>query len=104
MDDQQTEVMPCPFCGAHDVAVTEGETFRWRLVICNCCGARGPDVRIQTAGSGTKEDWERNAYAGAMAEWNKRMHLRHKDMTLGVATCWKRSDRGNTTKATCATC
>jgi len=65
-------VMPCPFCGSHDVAVKEGETYRWRLMVCNCCGAAGPDVRIQTAGSGTHEEWERRAAVGAVAEWNKR--------------------------------
>lgn len=64
--------LPCPFCGASDVAVVEGDTFRWRLVLCNCCGAQGPDVRIQTAGSGTNAEWEQRAKAGAVAEWNKR--------------------------------
>jgi Lar family restriction alleviation protein len=64
--------LPCPFCGSHDVAVIEGETFRWRLVECHGCGAQGPDIRIQTMGSGTLEKWEATARKAAMAEWNKR--------------------------------
>ena len=80
-------VMPCPFCGSHDVAVKEGETYRWRLVVCNCCGAAGPDVRIQTAGSGTNEEWERRAAVGAVAEWNKRHNaeLRGRPLADGPA-------------------
>ena len=64
--------LPCPFCGSHDVQVVEGSTFRWLLVQCNCCAACGPDVRKQTAGSGTNEDWQRNGERAAIAEWNRR--------------------------------
>lgn len=67
--------LPCPFCGSNDIAVVEGDTFRWLLATCTtcrCCGAKGPGVRILPAGSGTKEEWERRAHAGAIAEWNKR--------------------------------
>jgi len=67
-----TDVLPCPFCGSNDVTVVEGDTFRWRLVNCHCCGAAGPDVRIQTAGSGTPEEWEKRAVEAAIVEWNKR--------------------------------
>jgi hypothetical protein len=67
--------LPCPFCGSHDVAVVNGETFRRRLMICSCCGAQGPDVRVQTCGSGTNEEWERRARAGATSEWNKRHNV-----------------------------
>ena len=65
-------VRPCPFCGGCDVGVYEGDTFRWRLARCNGCGAQAGDVRIQTAGSGTRAEWEARAEAGAIAEWNKR--------------------------------
>ena len=64
--------LPCPFCGCKDIAVVEGSTFRWRLAQCNGCGAQGPDVRIQTSGSGTKEEWEQSALDGALTEWNRR--------------------------------
>lgn len=67
-----SELLGCPFCGAHDVAVIEGDTFRWRLARCNCCGAQAPDVRIQTCGSETGEEWEGRAVSAAIAEWNKR--------------------------------
>lgn len=69
MDDQ---LLPCPFCGARDVSVIKGDTFRWRLAQCNGCGAQSGDVRIQTAGSGTPKEWEARAIKAAMAEWNKR--------------------------------
>jgi len=67
-----SDLLGCPFCGALDVAVIEGDTYRWRLARCNCCGAQAPDVRIQTCGSGTKEEWEARAVSAAITEWNKR--------------------------------
>jgi len=65
-------VMPCPFCGGTDVGVYEGETFRWRYARCENCGAQSPDVRVQTMGEGTKEQWEAVGVIDAMKEWNKR--------------------------------
>ena len=73
--------LPCPFCGCKDIAVVEGSTFRWRLAQCNGCGAQGPDVRIQTSGSGTKEEWEQSALDGALTEWNRR----HAEADLAAA-------------------
>lgn len=70
--DHNTTALACPFCGSHDIAVVETSTFRWRAATCNGCGALGPDVRIQTAGSGTKDEWERRAHEGAIVEWNRR--------------------------------
>jgi len=67
-----TAAKPCPFCGGSNATVIEGSTFRWRLVKCNCCGAQGPEIRIQTVGDGTQEEWERRARADAITEWNKR--------------------------------
>ena len=69
-----SEALPCPFCGCRDVAVIESDIFRWRVAQCNACGARCGDVRVQTAGSGTKTEWEERAKAGAIAEWNRRHH------------------------------
>jgi Lar family restriction alleviation protein len=78
-ETKQSTLMPCPFCGHSDVVMTQGDTFRWRLVTCNYCSARGPDVRIQTSGGGTTDEWERKAYDDAIASWNQRapsnMHL-----------------------------
>lgn len=72
---QETELAPCPFCGSQSVRVVMGESFRWRVAVCDCCNARGPDVRVQTAGKGTQEDWERTAEAGAVVEWNRRPNV-----------------------------
>lgn len=64
--------MPCPFCGESDVAVYVGSTFRWRYAACDSCGARAGEVRAQTFGDGTREQWEAAAIESAIAEWNCR--------------------------------
>lgn len=64
--------LPCPFCGDTSVHVCEGSTFRWRVAVCGGCGAIGPEVRIQTLGDGTREEWEQAAHASAIAAWNDR--------------------------------
>ncbi|OPZ11101.1 MAG: hypothetical protein BWZ07_02259 [Alphaproteobacteria bacterium ADurb.BinA280] len=66
----QRTVRPCPFCGGTDVQVVDGSTFRWRLAQCQGCGAQAGDVRIQTAGDGTRLDWECKATRLALDEWN----------------------------------
>ena len=66
------DAKPCPFCGEDNVKVREGSTFRWRLVECQCCGALGPEIRIQTTGSGTLEEWEAVGSEDAIKEWNER--------------------------------
>ena len=63
---------PCPFCGGTKTSVMVGETFRWRYVNCDTCSARSGDVRMQTAGEGTREQWEAKAAADAYVEWNTR--------------------------------
>lgn len=64
--------LPCPFCGATNVSVIEGDTFRWRVAQCNECEAQAPVVRIQTMGEGTPKQWEEQARIDAIAEWNTR--------------------------------
>lgn len=71
MTDQLTP-LPCPFCGGTEVLITEGDNFRWRLAFCNCCGAAAGNVRCQTTGNGTKDEWEANAKKRAIEEWNRR--------------------------------
>ena len=63
---------PCPFCGSTNHEVFDGGTFRWRHVECRECGARGPDVSVQTLGKGTPSSWETEAIQRAYAEWNNR--------------------------------
>lgn len=65
------EPKPCPFCGATDGSVQQTSTFRWRAYICSC-GVVGPEVRIQTVGEGTQEDWEAAARDQAIEAWNER--------------------------------
>lgn len=63
---------PCPFCGSVAVAIVDGSTFRWRAAMCSECEARGPEVRIQTAGEGGNEAWEIQAEADAITQWSHR--------------------------------
>jgi Lar family restriction alleviation protein len=64
--------LPCPFCGLSDVTVKEGSTFRWRVVECGGCGAQCGEIRRQTLGEGTVEEWESKGVEDAIAEWNTR--------------------------------
>lgn len=66
------EAKPCPFCGHVGIAIHEGSTFRWRVAECDACGARCGEVRVQTIGEGTKEEWEAEATSAVTAEWNRR--------------------------------
>ena len=67
-----TEPLPCPFCGNAEVSVHEASTFRWRVAECGQCGAKCGEIRIQTVGDGTKEEWEAVAKEDAIKEWNTR--------------------------------
>lgn len=66
------DLLPCPFCGHAEVTVHEGSTFRWRYAACDNCGAQSCEIRIQTLGDGTKEEWEEQARIDAITEWNTR--------------------------------
>ena len=65
-------VRPCPWCGGTSVSVEEGSTFRWRILSCDNCGANTGEHRIQTMGSGGKEQWEAKCRAEMLEVWNKR--------------------------------
>ncbi|MCA3694230.1 Lar family restriction alleviation protein [Aquidulcibacter sp.] len=67
-----TEPLPCPFCGYVGVNVHEASNFRWRVAECDQCGATCGEIRIQTMGEGTKEEWEAVAKEDAIKEWNTR--------------------------------
>ena len=65
-------IKPCPFCGEININIVEGDTFRWRRVECRTCGVLGPEVRIQTLGAGTRDEWEQAGEVEAIKEWNTR--------------------------------
>ncbi len=65
-------VRPCPFCGSTNIGVVEGSTFRWVFACCGSCGAQAGEVRVQTMGPGTPDEWAKQARTDAMAEWNRR--------------------------------
>jgi Lar family restriction alleviation protein len=72
------DIKPCPFCGSSEVEVVQGETFRWRLAQCHQCGAKGPEVAVQTTSDSkclradTIEGWMLYAQKRALEDWNQR--------------------------------
>jgi len=67
--------LPCPFCGSENVEVCDGSTFRWVYAGCGDCGAQAGEVRRQTLGEGTAEEWEAAAKLSAIVEWNRRSNV-----------------------------
>jgi transcription elongation factor Elf1 len=65
-------VKPCPFCGHVGISLAEGTTYRWRVAECSECGARCGEIRVQTSGAGTRQEWEAVGVVNAIEEWNKR--------------------------------
>ena len=66
-------ILPCPFCGGLGIDIYVGSTFRLRVAGCKDCGAQCGEIRIQTMGNGTPEEWETAARIDAMRAWNDRV-------------------------------
>ena len=74
-------VLPCPFCGDNQPTVFEGSTFRWRVAVCNNCGAYAPEVRHDTLAEDQKQAGIESD-AAAIVAWNTRAApVRTKDLT-----------------------
>lgn len=69
---ENEELKPCPFCGYALIHVLPGSTFRWRYAQCGRCEACAGEVRIQTSGDRTPDEWEQEARIQAIKEWNTR--------------------------------
>jgi Lar family restriction alleviation protein len=67
-----TDPLPCPFCGETKVDVVVGTTFRWLVAECTECGARCEEIRKQTLGPGTPDDWLKKGKEDAIKQWNIR--------------------------------
>lgn len=65
------ELLPCPFCGHVGVTMTEGSTFRWRILECAGCGATTGEVRHNTVAD-DQVAAEEATRAEAIAAWNTR--------------------------------
>jgi len=63
---------PCPFCGDSNVIVCQGETYRWRVAVCESCGAQAPDVRHGILEGQTREQAYADSNKRAIEAWNER--------------------------------
>lgn len=72
MTNTTPALKPCPFCGSSTVVIHEGSTFRWMVASCSECGAQCGEVRVQTLGKGTPEQWDKQARIDAINQWNNR--------------------------------
>lgn len=70
--DLLRKLLPCPWCGCTKITTHEGSTFRWMAVECAECGAGPGEIRVQTIGDGTPQDWEKQAQANVVKAWNTR--------------------------------
>lgn len=61
-------IPPCPFCGKNELDVDINRYSHDAHVYCECCGARGPDVKIE----GKSERSEGNAIQKAWEAWGSR--------------------------------
>ena len=61
------ELLPCPWCGAAQITIREGSTFRWRIVECAQCGAGPGEFRSDNRFDLTDDD-RREAHEF----WNRR--------------------------------
>lgn len=68
----ELKLLPCPFCGGTKIDACEGSSFRWWQAYCAGCGATSGEVRRQTLGEGTNQQWDAQARVDAFAEWNRR--------------------------------
>jgi Lar family restriction alleviation protein len=66
------DVKPCPFCGHQGVTVYQGENFRWRVAICDACGAQAPDVRHSIKEGQASAEAMADADRRAIEAWNTR--------------------------------
>lgn len=63
---------PCPFCGDNLVTVYQGDTYRWRVAVCDRCGAQAPDVRHSIGEGQTREQAYADSNKRATDAWNER--------------------------------
>ena len=68
----EAEAKPCPFCGDRRMTVYQGDTYRWRVAVCNSCGAQAPDVRCTIGEGQTREQALADANKRAIDAWNER--------------------------------
>jgi Lar family restriction alleviation protein len=67
-----TPAKPCPFCGAEEINVMPGETFRWVFAYCQSCGARAGEVRVNTMADDQGKA-KQDALENAIKAWNVRV-------------------------------
>ena len=85
-----TDAKPCPWCGFVGVQVREGSSFRWMYAECDGCGVNGPEIRVQTLGEGTREQWWAEGKQDALDAWNLRK-ARDVDAIMALADEYARA-------------
>jgi len=76
--------LPCPFCGHVGLDFREGTTFRWLIAECGGCGATCGEIRVQTLGEGTRDEWMQQAQKNAIEVWNMRFNAGDKPPQVGL--------------------
>ena len=67
-----SQTKACPFCGSSKVTVFQGDTYRWRVAVCDECGAQAPDVRHAIKEGQTPEQAMADTNKRALEAWNTR--------------------------------
>ena len=98
-----TDAKPCPWCGFVGVQVREGSSFRWMYAECDGCGVNGPEIRVQTLGEGTREQWWAKGKQDALDAWNLRK-ARDVDAIMALADEYAQAkhDEGRSDRVTAA--
>jgi hypothetical protein len=56
-------------------------SFRWRSLLCENCGAHGPEVRCKSFGEGSRREWEEECRARCIEAWNKMIAAPNKPLS-----------------------
>ena len=76
MTKEQTELLPCPFCGEtpKTLGINDGEIYRWKRAFGDCCSEWEIEFRVEYADSENQE----KVYQLAVEAWNDKPRLSRK--------------------------
>ena len=76
---ENTEIMPCPFCGNNVVEIEQHQTGQWDAILytatvrCNKCGMNGPTASCRVNIHDSKWNVREHTRQQAIELWNKRV-------------------------------